>query len=158
MIYLKWLRIFFIFPLLLVSMAGTAQANWEIDSVGLSGKCALVSPELKVDDGQGETRMRLKLNRDQLLVTTKSNIDSTMNDIGLKVDDKDFIFVSQVSETTHVVFSNDRIETIIKQFIAGRQVTIHLRFWPTWPTTGVKKAEFSLIGFTKALKAFAQCE
>ena len=154
---LKWLRWNIVYAILLLALANVAHANWKIDSTGLSGQCALVSPVLKINDGQGETKIQLKLNKEQLLVTTDSNIDNTMKDIGLKVDDKVFIYITEVIDTTHVVFGKDRIDEIISQFVPGRRVLIHLRFWPTWPATGVKTAEFSLIGFTKTLKALSQC-
>ncbi len=154
---LKWLRWNIVYAILLLALANVAHANWKIDSTGLSGQCALVSPVLKINDGQGETKIQLKLNKEQLLVITDSNIDNTMKDIGLKVDDKVFIYITEVIDTTHVVFGKDRIDEIISQFVPGRRVLIHLRFWPTWPATGVKTAEFSLIGFTKTLKALSQC-
>ncbi len=155
--YLKWLRWNIVYAVFLLAMANLAHASWKIDSTGLSGQCALVSPVLEINDGQGETKIQLKLNREQLLVTTDSNIDNTMKDIGLKVDDKVFIYITEVINTTHVVFGEDRIDEIISQFVPGRRVLIHLRFWPTWPATGVKTAEFSLIGFTKTLKSLSQC-
>ena len=151
--YLKRLRCYFLFAMLLLAQANVAQANWKIDSTGLSGQCALVSPVLTIDDGNGETKVQLKLNKKQLLVTTDSNIDNTMKDIGLQVDNKVFMYITDVIDTTHVTFGEDRIDAIIGQFIPGRRVLIHLRFWPTWPTTGIKTAEFSLKGFTKALKS-----
>jgi len=154
---LKWLRWNIVYAIFLLALANIAYANWKIDSTGLSGQCALVSPVLKINDGQGETKIQLKLNKEQLLVITDSNIDNTMKDIGLKVDDKVFIYITEVIDTTHVVFGKDRIDEIISQFVPGRRVLIHLRFWPTWPATGVKTAEFSLIGFTKTLKALSQC-
>ena len=155
--YLKWLRWNIVYAVFLLALANVAHASWKIDSTGLSGQCALVSPVLKINDGQGETKIQLILNKEQLLVTTDSNIDNTMKDIGLKVDDKAFIYITEVINTTHVVFGKDRIDEIISQFVPGRRVLIHLRFWPTWPATGVKTAEFSLIGFTKTLKSLSQC-
>jgi hypothetical protein len=155
--YLKWLRWNIVYAVFLLALANVAHASWKIDSTGLSGQCALVSPVLKINDGQGETKIQLILNKEQLLVTTDSNIDNTMKDIGLKVDDKAFIYITEVINTTHVVFGKDRIDEIISQFVPGRRVLIHLRFWPTWPATGVKTAEFSLIGFTKTLTSLSQC-
>ena len=156
--YLMRLRCKFLFAILLLTWTNLGYANWQLDTTGLSGSCALVSPVVTIDDGQGNANIQLKLNRKQLLVTTDSNIDNTMKDLGLQVDDKSFMYITEVVGTTHVSFGQDRIDAIIGQFVPGRQVTIHLRFWPTWPTTGIKTAEFSLIGFTKALKLLSQCE
>ncbi len=158
MIYLKWLQCKFLISIFLLTLVNVADANWQIDSAGFSGRCSLVSPVLEIDDGQGKTKIQLNLNREQLLVTTDSNIDNAMKDIGLQVDDKVFIYITEVIGTTDVVFGRDRIDEIINQFLPGRRVLIHLRFWPTWPATGIKTAEFSLIGFTKTLKSLPQCE
>jgi len=157
--YLKRLRGNFLCVLCLLVLSNVGHANWELDSTALSGSCALVSPVVSIDDGQGsDTNIQLKLNKNQLLVTTDSNIDNTLNDLGLKVDNNSFIYITEVVDTTHVSFKQDRIDEILKQFVPGRKVLLHLRFWPTWPTTGIKTAEFSLIGFTKALKSLPQCE
>jgi len=147
----------FLWVLILLATTGNAYASWTLDSTGMSGECALVSPVVTIDDGHGDTRIQLKLNSNQLLVTTDSNIDNTMNDLGLRVDDKTFISISEVLNTTHVNFEQNRVDEIIKQFIPGRRVFLHLRFWPTWPSTGIKTVEFSLIGFTRAFKALPQC-
>jgi len=147
----------FLWVVILLAMTGNAQANWTLDSAGLSGECALVSPVVTIDDGHGDTKIQLKLNNNRMLVTTDSNIDNSMNDLGLRVDDKAFLSISEVVNTTNVSFEQDRIDDIIKQFVPGRGVFVHLRFWPTWPSTGIKIVEFSLIGFTRALKALPQC-
>ena len=151
------LRSDFLWVVFLLAMTSNAQANWTLDSTGMSGECALVSPIVTIDDGHGDTQIQLKLNNNRLLVTTDSNIDNTMNDLGLRVDKEAFLSISEVVKTTHVSFEQDRIDKIIKQFIPGRRVFVHLRFWPTWPSTGIKTVEISLIGFTKAFKALPQC-
>lgn len=138
-------------------VVGSAQANWEIDAAGLAGACAMVTPVIVINDGHGETKVQLKLNREQLVVFTDSNIDNSKQDLGLQVDDKPFIGITGLSGEMHVVFGKERIDTIIDQFVPGRRVVIYLRFWPTWPETGIKEAEFSLIGFTKTLQSLSEC-
>jgi hypothetical protein len=148
---------------LLITMAclwsdvATAQANWEIDAAGLDGACAMVTPVIVVNDGHGETRVQLKLNREQLVVVTDSNIDNSKQDLGLQVDNKPFIGISGLSGKMYVVFGKEKIDTIIDQFVPGRRVIFYLRFWPTWPETGIKEAEFSLIGFTRTLQSLSEC-
>ncbi len=151
------LRSDFLWVAILLAITPNAYANWSLDSAGLSGECALVSPIVTIDDGHGNTQVQLKLNNNRMLIITDSNIDNSMNDLGLRVDDKAFLGISEVVNTTHVSFEQDRIDEIIKQFVPGRRVFVHLRFWPTWPSTGIKTVEFSLIGFTRAFKALPQC-
>ena len=136
---------------------GFAQANWEIDAAGMNGACAMETPVIVVNDGHGETKVQLKLNREQLLVITDSNIDNSKHDLGLQVDNKPLIGITGLSGKMNVVFGKERIDTIIDEFVAGRRVVLFLRFWPTWPETGIKEAEFSLIGFTKTLHSLSEC-
>jgi len=136
------------------------QENWSYETVaGSDGKpaCVLVTPEEIIDDGQGDTRVKLFLDQQHLLVRTASNIDKEFGDIGLQVDDHGFIPADRIEHETNVVFDS-QIEQITAQFIAGRTVRVQMRFWPTWPTTGVKTAEFSLIGFTRAHRGLAECQ
>ena len=135
----------------------SAQENWEIDAAGLAGACAMVTPVIVINDGHGETEVQLKLNREQMVVITDSNIDNSKQDLGLRVDNNPFIGITGLSGEMNVVFGKDQIDTIIDQFVPGRRVIIYLRFWPTWPETGIKEAEFSLIGFTKTLQSLSQC-
>jgi hypothetical protein len=139
-------------------VVGSAQENWEIDVAGLTGTCAMVTPVIVIHDGHGETEVQLKLNREQLVVFTDSNIDNSKQDLGLRVDDKPIIGITGLSGEMNVVFGKENIDTIIDQFLPGGRVVIYLRFWPTWPETGIKEAEFSLIGFTKTLRALSECK
>lgn len=48
-----------------------------------------------------------------------------------------------------LVFDPD-IPALIQRFRTGRQVTVYLRFWPTWPATELFPVRFSLGGFSRA--------
>jgi hypothetical protein len=67
------------------------------------------------------------------------------------------ILVDSVVRDTNVVFETGAL-TLVEQFIAGSNATLQLRFWPTWPSTGPKTVEFSLIGFTKAHNQMKECQ
>lgn len=118
--------------------------------------CKLVSTKVTIDDGQGETSVRLQLDAESLLVLTDSNIDDTLNDLTVVVDEFEPIPIDEVIAAKHLRL-RDRTEEIIQQFRAGTDVRINLRFWPSWPSTGIKTASFSLIGFTKAYNSLL-CE
>jgi hypothetical protein len=141
-------------------VAQAVEPNWTVrevfDDQGVRGRCVLESAPQSIDDGHGETRIFLQLDEQWLRVITDSNIDVSFDDIALRVDDKEPIPMDGVQADTQVLFE-ESIATIIEQFIPGLKVDIHLRFWPTWPTTGVKKATFSLIGFTAAYEQLPAC-
>lgn len=134
--------------------ADAEEQNWRISE---SSPCFLFTPVKSIDDGQGETPVALRLDAKSLHVTTNSNIDAEFGDLGISVDGKDLVSADSVVRETNVVFESG-LKTLVEQFTAGRTATLQLRFWPTWPTTGPKTVEFSLIGFTKAYKDMANCQ
>lgn len=111
---------------------------------------------IQLDDGYQQTPVFLELDGTALRVVTDSNLDTTGSPLGLTVDREPFIAADGVQGRTNLLFERE-IESIVSQFIAGNRVRVRLRFWPTWPATGDKFAEFSLIGFTSAHKALAAC-
>ena len=143
---------------LLLSGPLLAQENWRLraPAEGDDDGCYLYTPTVRIADGQGLTNVTLRLDKKRLLVITDSNIDAEYNDIGLQVDEEQIIDADALLGETNVIFRR-AVPTVTKQFIAGKSVSINLRFWPTWPTTGLKHAEFSLIGFTKAYRQFETC-
>jgi len=134
--------------------AGAEDNNWRISD---SSPCFLFTPVKSIDDGQGETPVALRLDARSLHVTTNSKIDAEFGDLGISVDGKDMVNADSVVRETNVMFESG-LQALVEQFIAGRTATLQLRFWPTWPTTGPKTVEFSLIGFTKAYKDMANCQ
>jgi hypothetical protein len=149
-----------LFGALAVAAQAAAAENWSgLDpekSADPLAACTLVTPHQSMDDSQGQTEVWLEINPKALTVKTKSDIDTAFNDIALKVDDKQPIAFDEVDNKTNVVFSK-AIDAITGQFITGLNVRVQLRFWPTWPSTGLKTVDFSLIGFTKAHEGLAGC-
>ena len=137
--------------------------NWQRPTVAETESktldpCLLLSPKIVIDDGQGETRIWLEMTNKMLVLKTKSDIDTAFNDIGLQIDDKDFIPLDRINNDVDILFEKS-IAEIIQQFIHGQNVKLQLRFWPTWPSKGIQTAEFSLLGFTKAYKSLSeQCK
>lgn len=144
-------------PLAIVMLfAHSVQASetWSLASsdAPTDDTCQLITPKLTINDGQGDTTVWLEMNQSTLTVKTGSNLDTSFKDVGLQVDQEGFIPFDEIQNETDVVFSKS-IAKITQQFIEGQSVQISLRFWPTWPATGVKTATFSLIGFTKVHQA-----
>ncbi|MGD2056745.1 MAG: hypothetical protein PVJ15_08055 [Gammaproteobacteria bacterium] len=134
-----------------------AAAEWSVvDSVpGVAG-CVLETEEISLFDGYQDTRLKLRVGDGVLQVRTDSNIDLGFDDVGLAVDDKDFVPADAIVDEKHIQF-NAFDDGILEQFIRGRTVKLFLRFWPTYPATGRHEASFSLIGFTRAYKRYQMC-
>ncbi|EIJ35230.1 hypothetical protein [Thiothrix nivea] len=128
-----------------------AEENWQAASPEATGDgaCLLSTPKQTINDGQGDTKVWLEVDKTAVVVRTQSSIDPEFKDIGLQVDQETFLPFDEVRNETDLVFAKD-IQVLTQQFIKGHSVTVSARFWPTWPTTGVKTIPFSLIGFTKA--------
>jgi len=141
--------------LLLVFTAQLNAANnkWETgkikDSATGKSACTLFTPKIEINDGYGDSSIQLFLYRNRLEIKTGSNIDGSRKDVGIQVDLNPLIPVEQVKLETIGVFKNS-LPVILKQFKAGGNVQVKMRFWPSWPETAVVPASFSLVGFTAA--------
>jgi hypothetical protein len=135
----------------------TARAEWSVSDAAPGNKgCVLETEEISIFDGYQDTWVRLRVNGRELRVKTDSNIDLGFDDVGLVVDGKDFIPADAVADEKDVLFGSG-IETVIDQFIRGREVTVYLRFWPSYPATERYAARFSLMGFTRAYNDYQEC-
>jgi len=134
----------------------SARAGWSVADASGTGGCVLETEEIGLFDGYQDTRLRLRVTGEGLLVRTESNIDFGFDDVGLAVDGKDFIPADAVIDEKDVLFSSDA-EAVIAQFIRGRSVTVYLRFWPSYPATQRYDARFSLMGFTRAYNDYRTC-
>lgn len=134
-----------------------ARAEWSVADVapGTTG-CTLQTEEISLFDGYQDTRLRLSVADGELRVKTESNIDIGFNDVGLRVDGKEFIPADAVADEKQVLFSSSTA-VVIEQFIRGHSVTVYLRFWPSYPATQRYEARFSLIGFTRAYNDYQAC-
>ncbi|HHT01025.1 MAG TPA: hypothetical protein ENK73_09260 [Thiomicrospira sp.] len=150
----KSIKLYLLFSLMALSLIQTTfaeETHWLIDE---KDNCKLITPKKVMNDGQGETKVWLEIKKDSLLIKTKSDIDAEYKDIGIKVDEENVIPFDSVENTTNALFTQS-LSRVIEQFIAGQTANVHLRFWPTWPTTGIKSQSFSLIGFTRAYNSLA---
>jgi hypothetical protein len=135
--------------------------NWEVilgtDPLSQKSVCLLRSSEQTINDGQTTTPIRLIYNGMAFIAVTKSNIDVSYPDVGLRVDRQSAHQVDRVANNTKAVFETE-IEGIRDEFIGGRTGRLTLGFWPTWPKTETVVTDFSLVGFSRAYKAFQHCE
>lgn len=140
-----------------MAVSTVVQAGWAVDegTAGSAG-CILETDRITMHDGYQDTRIRLNINEERLLVITESNIDSGFGDIALQVDARDTIPADTAVDERNVQFSSD-IATIVEQFRKGNRARIYLRFWPSYPATQRYEAVFSLTGFTRAWNEFLNC-
>ena len=143
---------------LLPGMLRAEEKNWTVTKIptAVAASCAVVTPTRVLDDGYGQTHVQILVGTTFVKVKTDSKIDTSFSDIGLKVDKNNPIAMNRLDGEQIIRFDDQR-ETVVEQFKKGAKVTLRLRFWPSWPTKGLKTVDFSLRGFTKAYAAMMKC-
>jgi hypothetical protein len=144
--------------LMLCMIPMTINADWKIwNPPGISKGCVLETEDARMSDGYSETKVKLRLMTDSLLIKTNSNVDLSFKDVGLRIDYHDFIAADDIVDEKNVIFRSD-LDKIIAQFIKGLRVTLYMRYWPTYPATDNYQTNFSLLGFTKAYNEYLSCK
>ena len=142
---------------LAVSSNAWAASDWTVlRETGADNTCVLRSKPAAVYDGYQESIATLLISPASLYVISKSVFDPTFADIGMQVDHQAFISVDGIEDRRRATF-NSHYEEIVTEFKAGREVSVQMRFWPTWPAQGLFPARFSLMGFTKAYEELLLC-
>jgi hypothetical protein len=150
-------------PLLVVgalAVPSAASAQWNVRAEpaapGTAATCVMVSDRQELPDGYQKTWAQIAVDRQAVRVTSASNLDPGDGDIGLVVDDGEFVRVDEVVDKRTAVFTSRR-DALVEDFKRGLKVRVQLRFWPTWPKTTTHSATFSLIGFTRSHARLADC-
>ncbi len=134
-------------------VAGLAEAAWTValkpDPLTRQPRCLINSEPQTTSDGYDITPVSLIFNGGSLLVITESELDPSFADLQLVVDKNPPIQTVQIARKMILVFDRDLPE-LVRQLQVGRQATVYLRFWPTWPATESFAVSFSLAGFSKA--------
>lgn len=143
-----------------LAAVSNVEAAWkpviQPDPITRQARCLLISEPTITPDGYDSTSVQLVFNGDRLLVVTDSEIDTSFADLQLVVDDKPPLRGDQLARKKMILVFDQNIPDLVQQLRAGRQVTVHLRFWPTWPATERFAVPFSLIGFSRAHDGFNQ--
>ncbi len=143
-----------------LAVVSTAQAAWtpiiQPDPITRQARCLLISEPAITPDGYDSASVQLVFNGDRLLVVTDSEIDASFADLQLMVDDKPPMHGNQLAQKKMTLVFDPISPDLVQQLRAGRQVTVFLRFWPTWPATERFAVPFSLIGFSRAHDSFNQ--
>jgi hypothetical protein len=119
-------------------------------------RCVLETPKVSLDDGYQETKVHLRIDGRSLYVITESSVDLREPDVGLQIDKGKLIKPDGAYLDQQLLYET-QIGTVIDQFKNGLAVDVKLRFWPSWPSKGLKTVNFSLIGFTRTFARLPGC-
>jgi hypothetical protein len=124
------------------------------DALDGATRCLLFSRELTMFDGYDQTKVRLQVSLDGVLVRTDSNLDRSYPDQGLRVDGGALVpFVLEVPDERSAYAK----QSAQLAMAGGERLTLALGFWPTWPVTRTQTATLSLAGFDIAFAALRAC-
>ena len=136
-------------------------ADWSVrqasPKIAQQPACVLETEWRTVFDGYQDTQVQVIVSTGKVEARSKAPLDNGSLDISIKVDDKDQIKPDGIKGEKIAGFDTASA-LLVEQFIKGKSLRLQMRFWPTWPQTGVHVAEFTLIGFTKAHNEFLKCE
>lgn len=143
-----------------LALTTTPAASWtaaiQPDPVTRQARCLLGSEPVMTSAGHDDTTpVSLVFNGSSLLVITQSELDPSFADLQLVVDKNPPVRSDKTARKTILIFDQGLPE-LIRQLREGRQATVYLRFWPTWPATQAFPITFSLVGFSKAHDAMNQ--
>ncbi|MEI2619582.1 MAG: hypothetical protein V9G09_02445 [Candidatus Nanopelagicales bacterium] len=135
-------------------------ASWtaaiQPDPLTRQPRCLLGSESVTTSAGYDDTTpVSLVFNGSSLLVVTQSDLDPSFADLQLVVDKNPPVRSEKTAHKTILIFDQD-LPDLIRQLREGRQATVYLRFWPTWPATQSFPINFSLVGFSKSHDIFSQ--
>jgi hypothetical protein len=141
-------------------VAPEAPQNWTAkriyDPFRNETRCVLETPKQMIHDGHQDTSIFLRVDERFLLVLTESNVDLNHPDVGIRVDDGALIKPDKAYLDQNALFESTA-PVVIAKFKEGLKVDVALRYWPTWPSKGVRTATFSLIGFSRAFARLPGC-
>ena len=154
-------RYIVVFAAVIVLLSGwETSAVWTVKRPGDvapgQGRCFLELTPMTVSDGYQDIQVAMVVRADAVLIRTESPLDASFADIGMQVDTQTFVPMDAVADRKVAVFTT-QYPRLIAQFKQGNKVRVQLRFWPTWPETGIHAVTFSLVGFSKAYTAMLAC-
>lgn len=137
-----------------------ASAAWTAlvrpDPVTRQSRCLLISETQTTSDGYDSTPVFLVLDGASLRVVTESELDPSFADLQLIVDKEPPLRSAAITHHKMVLVFDQGLPNLIGPLRSGKQATVYLRFWPSWPATKSFPVSFSLAGFSKAYERFTQ--
>lgn len=143
-----------------LALTAVPAASWtaavQPDPVTRQSRCLLSGESVVISAGHDDTTpVTLVFNGSSLLVVTQSDLDASFADLQLVIDKNPPIRSEKTARKTILIFDQN-LPDLIRQLREGRQATVYLRFWPTWPVTQLFPVNFGLAGFSKSHDAFGQ--
>lgn len=128
--------------------------EWTLDLD--KSRCTLISAVQRMDDGQGGTKISLRISDDEFLFLTGSDIDPSYADTGITLDTGQHFALETVAQRTNVAFSKQR-NALLNAMKKGQALRLTLGFWPTWPVTHTYSVSFPIQHFSTAYAAWESC-
>jgi hypothetical protein len=159
--YLRWLGWWAVWGVCICADAAEPTAPlWAaakgIDKTTQQNVCLLQAQPGIIHDGHDDVKIVLAITPQKVLLLTASDIDLSYPGVGIQVGQRPLIVIDGLYKNQTAVIEKGRNE-VVEQFKQGKEVTVYLGFWPTWPVTKTQVATFSLKGFRSAYAAFEQC-
>ena len=149
------------FTMTLESLPMTFGNQWTLDRapnpITRKNECMLTSKSVNIFDGYEQTEVQLYLTSGAIFAKTKSNIDLSYPETGLRVDSSRLKAFEKVAKLKNAVISSD-VDGVLASMVSGQQVVVRLGFWPTWPVTSTREVIFQLEEFPEAIRALRACE
>ncbi|WP_299872926.1 peptidoglycan-binding protein [uncultured Cocleimonas sp.] len=131
--------------------------NWILDRGNKTNtKCSLSYRKIRMADGQGGTLVNLSITNDRITFKTESNIDTTYKQTGIKIGDKPQIPIESLLNELSIAYKQ-QYQSLIKDMLSAKKMTLTLGFWPTWPVTQAYSVNFELENFPSAQQALISC-
>ena len=132
----------------------TIRDQWVLDRS--ESQCFLKSAPVRMEDGQGGTRVTLHIAPGSLSINTESDIDLSYTGTGINIDGSRHFGLETVDRRTNLSFSKQR-QAILASMQSGRDLQVTLGFWPTWPVTQTYSVHIPLTHFATAMNAWETC-
>lgn len=119
--------------------------------------CTLQSVPVIMQDGQGETPVSVHVSKQAVDVVTKSNIDLSYTDTGIRIDNGKPFALETLRGKTNVRLVRQK-ESLVENMKSGKVMSLAIGFWPTWPVTHARKINVPLEHFGMAFEAWKRCD
>ena len=132
----------------------TIGENWVLKT-DLS-TCSLQTQTQSLDDGAGLTPVTLILSKSSWLLKTKSDIDLSYSNTGIKLDNGAHFDLEKLTKETNIEFTRQR-QAMVDALGQANIATLSVGFWPTWPVTAPKTLDIPVAQFNQAYQAWQNC-
>jgi len=120
-------------------------------------KCMILSKPKSFYDGYDNSKIKITILMDSLLIRSDSNIDLSYQNSGIVIGNNSLIKFDKLL-TENVVNVKQGFDQLKTQLKNSEKLTVKLGFWPTWPKTQLQNINFKFIDFSQAYQQLKQCD